>query len=155
MILKDEMTKIKFNKFFSIVIVVLVLVFSYTIQAKVDEIAKIKQVLEEQKENWNKADIEKYMSAYWKSDSLLFIGKNGPKFGWQTTLDNYKKSYPNAAAMGKLKFTYLKVECTSSDDAFVIGKWELERKEGNLSGYFSLQLKKIDNQWKIVIDHTS
>lgn len=145
----------KFNKFLSIVIVVLVLVSNNTMQAKVDEIAKIKQLLEEQKENWNKADIEKYMSAYWKSDSLLFIGKNGPKYGWQTTLDNYKKSYPNATAMGKLNFTYLKVECTSKEDAFVIGKWELERKEGNLSGYFSLQLKKIDKQWKIVIDHSS
>ena len=36
-------------------------------------------------------NLEEFMSFYWKSDSLMFIGKNGIQYGWQKTLDNYKK----------------------------------------------------------------
>jgi hypothetical protein len=40
--------------------------------------------------------------------------------------------------------------------AVVIGKWSLKReKAGDLSGYFTLLLKKINGQWLIVSDHSS
>ena len=28
-----------------------------------------------QQQSWNEGNIEKFMSSYWKSDSLMFIGK--------------------------------------------------------------------------------
>jgi hypothetical protein len=37
----------------------------------------------------------------------MFIGKSGITYGWQKTLDNYKKGYPDKEAMGKLHFTLL------------------------------------------------
>ncbi len=36
---------------------------------------KIRQLMQTQIEAWNKGDIEGFMATYWKSDSLLFIGK--------------------------------------------------------------------------------
>jgi hypothetical protein len=53
---------------------------------------------------WNNANIDEYMSYYGHNDSLQFIGKKGITYGYQNTLDNYKKSYPDAASMGKLFF---------------------------------------------------
>ncbi|WP_436485596.1 YybH family protein [Chitinophaga sp. ARDCPP14] len=104
---------------------------------------------------WNKGDIDGFMTTYWHSDSLLFIGKNGVTYGWQATLDRYKKTYPDAAAMGKLDFKLLEFKPLASDTYLLIGKWHLERTIGDLQGYFSLILQKIKGQWKIIADHSS
>ncbi|MFX1702878.1 protein of unknown function [Chitinophaga ginsengisegetis] len=104
---------------------------------------------------WNKGDIEGFMTTYWHSDSLLFIGKNGVTYGWQATLDRYKKTYPDAAAMGKLDFKLLEFKPLASDTYLLIGKWHLERTIGDLQGHFSLILQKIKGQWKIIADHSS
>lgn len=122
--------------------------------AQVSESNEIQKVLFEQQNNWNKGDVEQFMQGYWNSDSLVFIGKKGLTYGWNNTLNNYKKSYPDAKTMGKLFFTILKTEITSTETAFVIGKWELER-ENPVAGHFLLQFKKINGSWKIVADHTS
>lgn len=111
--------------------------------------------MEQQEISWNQGDIEGFMSVYWKSDSLLFVGSNGPSYGWQTTLDNYRKNYQNKALMGKLDFTKISFENFSDSSAMLSGKWELQRESGDIGGYFSLIWKRIDQQWKIVYDHTS
>ena len=95
------------------------------------------------------------MEGYWKSDSLKFIGSKGLNYGWQKTLENYKRSYPDPAAMGRLTFSDVTVELISEDAAFVIGKWHLKRKAGDLSGYYTLLWKKIKGEWVIVADHSS
>ncbi len=115
----------------------------------------IKKVLSDQVDGWNKGDMELYMAGYWKSDSLKFIGKNGIQYGWQKTLDGYKKSYPDKATMGILTFDEITIEVLSPNAAFVIGKWALSRDKGNIGGIFTLLLKKIDGSWVIVCDHTS
>jgi ketosteroid isomerase-like protein len=104
---------------------------------------------------WNKGDIDGFMATYWHSDSLLFIGKNGVTYGWQATLDRYKKTYPDATAMGKLDFKLLEFKPLASDTYLLIGKWHLERTIGDLQGHFSLILQKIKGQWKIIADHSS
>lgn len=115
----------------------------------------IAQVLESQRLAWNNADLLGYMNGYWHSDSLVFIGKRGPQYGWQKTYDNYLKSYPDKAAMGELHFTLLKIECIDSKNAFVLGKWLLKREKDEPQGYFTLRLKKIKGAWKVVYDHSS
>lgn len=114
----------------------------------------ILEIMNQQEQNWSNGDIEEFMQGYWQSDSLMFIGKNGIKYGWQTTLDNYKKSYSDKATMGKLEFDVLKLEI-NNNSAYMLGKWSLIRKEDNPNGYFTLYWKKIDDKWVITIDHTS
>jgi len=116
---------------------------------------EINRLMAEQEEAWSAGDIESFMQHYWKSDSLVFIGKSGVNYGWQATLDNYRKSYPDKAAMGDLTFENLSIEKLSGKNAFVIGKWHLKRKDGDLSGHYSLLWKIIDGEWKIVSDHSS
>lgn len=116
---------------------------------------EILKVLEEQRQGWNKGDMDAYMQGYWKSDSLLFVGKSGPTYGWQKTLDNYKKGYPDKSAMGFLTFGIKKVEFLSKDRAFVLGSWNLKREKDEPKGYFTLLLRKINGQWKVVADHSS
>lgn len=115
----------------------------------------IRKVLNEQVVAWNKGDMKTYMTGYWKSDSLKFIGKSGIKYGYQNTLDNYIKSYPDKATMGILKFDILSVEIITNNVAFVIGKWDLKREKDDIGGAFTLLFKKIDNKWVITCDHSS
>jgi hypothetical protein len=78
-------------------------------------------------------------------DSLVFIGRKGPTYGWQQTLDNYKKNYPDAAAMGQLDFSGLRVTLVAPTAAQVVGRWHLARPAaGDLQGYFLLVLRQID-----------
>ena len=132
---------------------VLLVSLSVTAQTK-DELA-IRKLLSEQDAAWNRGDIETFMQGYWKSDSLMFIGKSGITYGWQKTLDNYKEHYPDTAAMGKLDFEYIEIKRLSAIYFFVVGKWHLTRTIGNLNGSFTLLLRKIKGRWVIVKDHSS
>lgn len=115
----------------------------------------IKNILDQQTIAWNGGDIVNFMKPYWRSDSLMFIGKSGITYGWQKTMENYKKNYPDAAAMGKLDFTILQTKRLSVLYYSVVGKWHLTRTIGDLNGHFTLLFKKIKNTWVIVSDHSS
>jgi len=115
----------------------------------------IKNILDQQTIAWNGGDIINFMKPYWRSDSLMFIGKSGITYGWQKTMENYKKNYPDAAAMGKLDFTILQTKRLSVLYYSVVGKWHLTRTIGDLNGHFTLLFKKIKNTWVIVSDHSS
>ena len=133
----------------------LLIVTSTTAFAQKGEEVKIRQLLLKQTESWNRGDIEGFMQTYWKSDSLMFIGKSGVTRGWQKTLENYKKGYPDTAAMGKLSFDILTVKELSPQHFFVVGKWMLKRSIGDVSGHYTLLLRKINGRWVIVADHSS
>lgn len=116
---------------------------------------KILAVLDEQVGAWNEGDLEKFMETYWKNDKLVFVGSRGPTYGWQATLDSYKRGYPDKAAMGKLAFKILEVSKIDKNTVFLIGRFEVTREAGDLSGHFTLILQKIDGSWKIISDHSS
>ena len=125
------------------------------IKIKAKEKSEIEGLLAKQVEAWNEGDLEKFMETYWKSEKLVFVGSRGPTYGWQATLENYKKGYPDKAAMGKLKFTILEISKIDMKTVFVIGKFELAREIGDLSGHYTLVIQKIGKQWLIVSDHSS
>jgi ketosteroid isomerase-like protein len=115
----------------------------------------IERLMEEQAVSWNNNDLPGFMRHYWNDDSLRFVGRRGLTYGWQTTLDNYQKSYPDKAAMGKLKFTNLMIDVLDSTNAFVIGKFEVFRESDTLAGHYTLLWKKMKGNWFIVADHSS
>ncbi|MBA3679710.1 MAG: nuclear transport factor 2 family protein [Bacteroidetes bacterium] len=118
------------------------------------DLKTVSNIMSAQSLAWNNGDLRGFMSFYWNSDSLKFIGSKGITYGWQKTLDNYIKGYPDKAAMGILKFTILSSEQLSKTSIYIIGKWELD-KEKPVGGHFTLLWKKIDNKWVIIADHTS
>lgn len=120
-----------------------------------NNLLEIQSILEKQSGCWNVGDLDCFMEGYWKSDSLKFIGKSGVTYGWEQTLNRYKKSYSGEEAMGKLKFDVIELQLIDSQTCFLIGKYELTRVIGDLSGHFTLLWKKINGQWKIVVDHSS
>lgn len=124
-------------------------------QAKGNAEASIRNLLAHQVDAWNRGDLQGFMQGYWNNDSLVFIGKNGFTYGWHSTLANYRKGYPDTAAMGKLHFDLLELKRISGKAYFVAGKWKLTRSIGNAGGAFSLLFRKIAGRWYIVADHSS
>lgn len=117
---------------------------------------QILSILDAQSKAWNTGKIDEFMKGYWQSDSLMFIGSSGITYGYDATLKNYYKRYPDRDAMGQLTFTILKLNRISNDSYFVIGKWFLKReKNGDIGGHFTLLWKKIKGEWVIVADHSS
>jgi ketosteroid isomerase-like protein len=117
--------------------------------------AAIKKMLAAQEKAWNEGNLDKFMIGYWQSDSLLFIGSKGPKYGYNVTLENYKKGYPDTAHMGRFTSTIISMKKLSPEYYFVVGKWLLERSVGNASGHYTLLIRKIKGEWVIVADHSS
>lgn len=153
------MTIIKYNllinmKLKALLLLVLSVIYAESFAQASSEVT-IRQLLQKQTECWNKGDIDGFMQTYWKSDSLLYVGKNGMTYGWQKTLDRYKKSYPDKTAMGQLQFTIIKIQALSPVVYNVVGKWHLARTTGDLEGHYTLIIKKLSGKWLIVQDHSS
>ena len=114
-------------------------------------------VLRNQVAAWNAGSLEGFMEGYWQSDSLRFASGGTVRYGWQTTLDRYRRSYTDRAAMGTLAFDSLSIRFISADDAYVFGRWSLARDAtfAPASGLFTLLLHRLPQGWRIVHDHTS
>ena len=134
---------------------IVVLLFSCELFGQTADEQYIRQLSKEQTISWNKGDIEQFMIGYWNNDSLLFVGKSGPKYGYHTTLENYRKNYPDTVAMGTLRFDLLQMKRLSALYYFVVGKFHLRRSIGDLEGHFTLLFKKLKGKWVIVADHSS
>ncbi|TKC01088.1 DUF4440 domain-containing protein [Pedobacter cryophilus] len=116
---------------------------------------EIKNLLEQQRSGWNKGDMEAYMQGYWKSDSLLFVARSGPDYGWQKTLESYKKFYPDKASMGFLTFDIKEIKMIDKTHAFVLGAWNIKKEKDEAKGFFTLIVQKFESGWKVIVDHSS
>ncbi|HMO62297.1 MAG TPA: DUF4440 domain-containing protein [Ferruginibacter sp.] len=125
------------------------------VQAQSKDEIEIQQLLTRQVDAWNEGDINSFMQGYWQNDSMMFIGKAGVTYGWNNTLENYKTSYPDTTAMGRLQFDIIEMKRLSAIYFFVVGKWHLSRSVGDVGGHFSLLFRKIKGRWLIVRDHSS
>lgn len=146
--------RLKFIAMRSCLLAVSLLLTIYSGAQSADETA-IRQLLDQQTAAWNRGDIDQFMQGYWESDSLMFIGKSGVTYGWQNTLKNYKRGYPDTAAMGKLRFELITVKRLSDEYYFVVGKWFLKRSIGDIGGHYNLLFRKINGKWVIIADHSS
>ncbi len=129
--------------------------FGALAQTASEDESAIRHLMDDQVRAWNKGDVGGFMDGYWKSDSLMFVGKNGPEYGWQPVLEHYKKGYPDQAAMGVLKFDHLLLKKLSGEYYFVTGAWQIHKTAGDIGGQFTLLFRKLDGAWKIIVDHTS
>jgi uncharacterized protein (TIGR02246 family) len=130
-------------------------VFSNSPARAADPEEDIRDLLKDQTAAWNRGDLESFIKSY--AEDCTFVGQKITK-GRKGVLARYKTQYPTAAAMGKLTFHNLEVREIGEHVALVTGEWHLERPVsvgGEKGGLFSLVMKDIDDEWRIMLDHTS
>jgi len=117
----------------------------------------ISEAMAQQESAWNKGDIPGFMeAAYWQDTSLVFIGSRGITRGYNQTLENYLRSYPDAESMGTLAFENIQWLPMGSEHGLLIGKWNLFRTADTLSGHYTLGWRlQADGRWVIIADHSS
>jgi uncharacterized protein (TIGR02246 family) len=117
----------------------------------------IEQLLHKQTEDWNRGDVNAFMTGYENSPDTTFVGDK-VEYGYSTILERYKRLYATPAAMGKLTFSNLAIRILDSNYATATGNFHLDRNTeggGNADGIFSLLLKKESSGWKIILDHSN
>ena len=114
-----------------------------------------RSVLEQQLAAWNRGDLAGFMEGYANSSRTRFASGGDVTLGWQTVFDRYKNRYGQGSGMGKLRFADLDIQPLAPDAALAFGRWHLEREKEDLSGLFTLVLRKQEGSWRIVHDHTS
>jgi hypothetical protein len=137
-------------KFLFILLLFPALVFSQ----KKDEKA-ILAILDAQTRAWNEGDLEKFMVGYLESDSLMYIGKKGVTYGYQSTLNSYKTNYAGRDNMGILTFQILHLKPLGKKHYLVVGKWSLKRTVGDVGGHYTITFEKQKGKWVIIADHSS
>ena len=121
------------------------------------EAGQVRAVLDRQVQAWNRGDLEGFMTGYWRSPELVFQSGSTVTRGWQATLDRYRQRYQaEGKEMGRLAFAELDVLVLAPDAAVVRGRWRLVMKDGSQpNGLFTLLVRRLGGEWKIVHDHTS
>ena len=140
--------------------IVLLCLFAHcAFAAETASTSAVRQVLADQKEAWNRGDIDGFMQGYLRSDDIRFASGDSFKYGWQATLDGYRRGYPDSAAMGKLDFDLVEVRELGPDVVYVFGKWRLARAneapDKAPHGLFTLIVERRNGAWLITRDHTS
>lgn len=115
----------------------------------------IETILSTQEKAWNEGNLDAFMEHYWKSEELTFSSGGKTTRGWNETLQRYRDRYPTREAMGSLKLSELEITPLGDSAALVLGRWSVERESEPVSGNFSLVVRKFDDRWLIVHDHTS
>ena len=117
----------------------------------------IRSLLAAQVEAWNRGDLEGFMNGYWHSPDLTFFSGANVSQGWQAALERYQHTYQGTGKeMGKLEFELISVDVLAPGAAVVKGRWKLTMSDGKTPhGLFTLMLKKMNEGWRIVHDHTS
>jgi len=123
----------------------------------VDAAHDVGELLARQVEDWNKGYLDRFMDGYWNDERLTFFSGATVTKGWRATLDRYRKRYKSEGQeMGLLAFSDLTVEPLDASHALARGRWKLTLKDGSTpNGLFTLIVRRIDGQWRIVHDHTS
>jgi ketosteroid isomerase-like protein len=118
-------------------------------------LAAVRSVLDAQRDAWNRGDVEGYMDGYERSKETVFVSGDNVTRGWQTVLDRYRKKYDSREKMGTLTFSDLEITPVGEDAAIVLGRWHLQRAQDEPHGRFTLILRRTNQGWKIIHDHTS
>jgi beta-aspartyl-peptidase (threonine type) len=125
--------------------------------AEDDSIKQIRDVLARQQSDWNKGDLDAFLTGYWNSPKVVFQSGGHRYDGWEAMRDRYRKRYQaEGKAMGRLSFSSIEIELLAPEAALVRGGWRLTLPDGSHpGGLFTLIFRKFSDGWKIVHDHTS
>lgn len=122
-----------------------------------DARTEILAAMQTQQDDWNRGDLAGFMKGYEKSPEITFVGKTVSR-GYDGLMERYQKAYADKEKMGKLTFSELEYTGLGENNAFLIGRFHLERSDaggGNASGRFTVIFRKTADGWKIIHDHTS
>ncbi len=130
--------------------------------------AALRTLLAEQTAAWNRGDLAAFTAVY--ADEALFVSPSGTREGRDEVLARYRRSYPDARAMGRLELEVERLRLTAGGEVSMLGdavpgevhgarvlaRWTLTREtpEGPVSrsGPTLIVFERRQGRWWIVED---
>ena len=122
-----------------------------------EAIAAVRAVLDRQVVDWNRGNLDGFLSGYWNSPKVVFQSGGRRFVGWEAMRDRYRRRYgSDRSTMGRLAFSGLDVVALGPESVLARGRWQLAMKDGSEpGGLFTVVFRKFPEGWKIIHDHTS
>ena len=121
-----------------------------------DDRRAVVEVLERQRDAWNRGDLDGYMEGYARTPALVFTSGGKIRRGWDEARAAYQQRYgQDRSGMGQLAFEIVDVQPVGADAAIVLGRWRLTDTPQAGGGVFSVILERRPEGWRIVHDHTT
>ena len=112
---------------------------------------------------WNEGDINGYLDGYSDIPSVRYVSTKMVTRG----KENIVKLFQERGAKGKLSLLHLESDIIGQDDAICFGQYRLveechvdgdnsgNQEEKVHEGCFTVHVRRIQNEWKIISDHSS
>ena len=122
-----------------------------------EAVRAVRAVLDRQVADWNKGDLDAFLSGYWNSPKVVFQSGGQRYDGWEAMRQRYRRRYQaEGRAMGRLEFSSLDIEPLGPEAVLARGRWRLTMPDGTKpGGLFTVIFRKLPEGWKIIHDHTS
>jgi uncharacterized protein (TIGR02246 family) len=120
-----------------------------------DDHERIRAVLDEQRDAWNRGDLEAFMQGYHHRPDIVFTSGGKIRRGWDETLASYRTRYAEGGGMGRLSFSDIEITPVGDRAAVVLGHFELTDTPHAGGGVFTLVFERSNGRWAIIHDHSS
>lgn len=117
--------------------------------------AAIRKVFQEGCAAWNRGDLDGYLASYWDSSKTLWVSSGSLLRGRQAIVAAYTARFSTPGQMGKLTVDDLEIDVMTTTDAIAFGRWTLVDDSQVSRGFFTVQLRRIEDTWLFVVDHSS
>jgi uncharacterized protein (TIGR02246 family) len=112
--------------------------------------------LERAAADWNRGDLEGFLSDYAPESTTTFVDGRRARHGFDFIRDNYAPRFAAGARRDSLRFEEVEVRPLSSTLALVTARYILHRGgKVTASGPFTLVTEQRPEGWKILHDHSS
>jgi uncharacterized protein (TIGR02246 family) len=106
--------------------------------------------------NWNRGDLDAFLSDYLPGEQTTFIGRSGVLHGPEAIRSVYASRFAPGGVRDSLSFEHLEVDLLAPNLANAIAYYVLSRGDSTVArGPTSLVMRRVDGRWRIVHDHSS
>ncbi|MFN2289481.1 MAG: SgcJ/EcaC family oxidoreductase [Chromatocurvus sp.] len=121
-----------------------------------DAESEVRAVIAGLQTSWNAADMDGYLAAYNRDDSMSLTYGNTVVQGWDALNALFRKSYPDEERMGKFSIDSIAVTLLGDDAAVAYGNFTHVFPEETIHGGYSHVLARLeDGRWIIQHERTS
>jgi uncharacterized protein (TIGR02246 family) len=125
-------------------------------QAVADPTPDIRAMLTHSAAAWNAGDLDGFLADYADDTTTSFMADGGPRYGFDWIRSNYAPRFAADAVRDSLRFENVHARALGPDHAMATARFVLFRDDSTTaSGPFTLVLRRLNGQWKIIHDHTS
>lgn len=123
--------------------------------APADLTAEFQQQFQRSANDWNRGDLDAFMSDYARDSLTTYVAGGHLRFGYDRIQQGYAAQFAPGARRDSLRFEEFNVRVLSPTLALVNARYILFRDGATTSsGPFTLVMERQADGWKILHDHT-